>query len=177
MSQQSVEISSLPLEQLNALKQQLNEVIVTAFSVLFCTYRTITDSILSKCYLRERTITRDSIQVERIFGLILYRNLKCCPTLSNNLKWPLQSITNWKNISRLLWWRMKVLYKSPSSFPHYWHCGAIGKPAMIPLTSSLYVAGQLSDVGHVIVDIGTGYYVKKVMIPLCFLFVAIQLKF
>lgn len=32
---------------------------------------------------------------------------------------------------------------------------------MIPLTSSLYVPGKMGDLSHVIVDVGTGYYVKK----------------
>lgn len=34
---------------------------------------------------------------------------------------------------------------------------------MVPLTNSLYVPGKLSDTEHVIVDVGTGYYVKKVI--------------
>ena len=34
---------------------------------------------------------------------------------------------------------------------------------LVPLTNSLYVPGKLSDTEHVIVDIGTGYYVKKVI--------------
>lgn len=33
---------------------------------------------------------------------------------------------------------------------------------LVPLTSSLYVPGKLGDVSHVVVDIGTGYYVRKV---------------
>lgn len=32
----------------------------------------------------------------------------------------------------------------------------------MPLTNSLYVPGKLSDLDNVIVDVGTGYYVKKV---------------
>ena len=36
-----------------------------------------------------------------------------------------------------------------------------GKTLLIPLTTSLYVPGQLSDVDHVLVDVGTGYYVEK----------------
>ncbi|PAV18190.1 Prefoldin alpha subunit [Pyrrhoderma noxium] len=32
---------------------------------------------------------------------------------------------------------------------------------LVPLTNSLYVPGKLSDTEHVIVDVGTGYYVKK----------------
>jgi len=32
---------------------------------------------------------------------------------------------------------------------------------LVPLSNSLYVPGKLSDPDHVIVDIGTGYYVKK----------------
>ncbi|WVQ76399.1 prefoldin, alpha subunit [Cryptococcus sp. DSM 104548] len=36
-----------------------------------------------------------------------------------------------------------------------------GKEVLIPLTSSLYVPGKLTDVEKVVVDVGTGYYVKK----------------
>ncbi|XP_033098037.1 prefoldin subunit 5-like [Anneissia japonica] len=36
-----------------------------------------------------------------------------------------------------------------------------GKDILVPLTSSLYVPGQLSDVKTVLIDIGTGYYVEK----------------
>ncbi|CDS12041.1 hypothetical protein LRAMOSA04236 [Lichtheimia ramosa] len=35
------------------------------------------------------------------------------------------------------------------------------KTILVPLTSSLYVPGKLSDVEKVIVDVGTGYYVEK----------------
>ncbi|PSR84210.1 hypothetical protein PHLCEN_2v5498 [Hermanssonia centrifuga] len=36
-----------------------------------------------------------------------------------------------------------------------------GKTILVPLTNSLYVPGKLCDVENVIVDVGTGYYVKK----------------
>ncbi|PIL32472.1 hypothetical protein GSI_05175 [Ganoderma sinense ZZ0214-1] len=36
------------------------------------------------------------------------------------------------------------------------------KTVLVPLTNSLYVPGKLRDLEHVIVDVGTGYYVKKV---------------
>lgn len=36
------------------------------------------------------------------------------------------------------------------------------KTILVPLTNSLYVPGKLSDHENVIVDVGTGYYVKKV---------------
>ncbi|KAF8808936.1 Prefoldin, partial [Phlegmacium glaucopus] len=36
-----------------------------------------------------------------------------------------------------------------------------GKMILVPLTNSLYVPGKLSDPEHVIVDVGTGYYVRK----------------
>jgi len=36
-----------------------------------------------------------------------------------------------------------------------------GKTILVPLTNSLYVPGKLSDPEHVIVDVGTGYYVQK----------------
>ncbi|KAI1495498.1 putative prefoldin subunit 5 [Biscogniauxia marginata] len=35
------------------------------------------------------------------------------------------------------------------------------KPILVPLTSSLYVRGNLSSASHVVVDIGTGFYVEK----------------
>ncbi len=38
----------------------------------------------------------------------------------------------------------------------------LGKELLVPLTSSLYVPGKLTDVESVVVDVGTGYYVKKV---------------
>jgi len=34
------------------------------------------------------------------------------------------------------------------------------KTILVPLTNSLYVPGKLSDTEHVIVDVGTGYYVR-----------------
>lgn len=37
---------------------------------------------------------------------------------------------------------------------------------LVPLTGSLYVPGKLCDVENVMVDVGTGYYVQKVSIPL-----------
>ncbi|CAD6921339.1 unnamed protein product [Tilletia laevis] len=40
--------------------------------------------------------------------------------------------------------------------------GAEEKDTLVPLTASLYVPGKLADVGHVLVDVGTGYYVEKV---------------
>uniref|UniRef100_A0AAY4C5K2 Prefoldin subunit 5 n=1 Tax=Denticeps clupeoides TaxID=299321 RepID=A0AAY4C5K2_9TELE len=36
-----------------------------------------------------------------------------------------------------------------------------GKELLVPLTSSMYVPGSLNDVDHVLVDVGTGYYVEK----------------
>jgi len=39
---------------------------------------------------------------------------------------------------------------------------SIDKTILVPLTNSLYVPGHLSDPDHVIVDVGTGYFVKKV---------------
>ncbi|KAG8944625.1 subunit of tubulin prefoldin [Tulasnella sp. 424] len=35
------------------------------------------------------------------------------------------------------------------------------KTILIPLTNSLYVPGKLKDPENVIIDVGTGYYVKK----------------
>ncbi|KAK5628189.1 hypothetical protein RRF57_003904 [Xylaria bambusicola] len=36
------------------------------------------------------------------------------------------------------------------------------KPVLVPLTNSLYVSGTLASASHVIVDVGTGFYVEKV---------------
>ncbi|KAK4543690.1 hypothetical protein LTR36_005335 [Oleoguttula mirabilis] len=35
------------------------------------------------------------------------------------------------------------------------------KALLVPLTSSLYVPGKLADADHVLVDVGTGFYVEK----------------
>ncbi|KAI1186038.1 prefoldin [Nemania serpens] len=37
------------------------------------------------------------------------------------------------------------------------------KPVLVPLTNSLYVGGTLSDASHVLVDVGTGFYVEKTL--------------
>lgn len=36
-----------------------------------------------------------------------------------------------------------------------------GKEILVPLTSAIYVPGNLSDVTKVLIDIGTGFYVEK----------------
>ncbi|XP_038608725.1 prefoldin subunit 5 isoform X1 [Tachyglossus aculeatus] len=41
------------------------------------------------------------------------------------------------------------------------NAGNNGKELLVPLTSSMYVPGRLQDVGHVLIDVGTGYYVEK----------------
>ena len=37
------------------------------------------------------------------------------------------------------------------------------KPLLVPLTTSLYVPGTLADSEHVLVDVGTGFYVEKTL--------------
>ncbi|KAJ7317687.1 hypothetical protein JRQ81_003849 [Phrynocephalus forsythii] len=36
-----------------------------------------------------------------------------------------------------------------------------GKELLVPLSSSMYVPGKLSNVDNVLIDVGTGYYVEK----------------
>ncbi|XP_036607663.1 prefoldin subunit 5-like [Trichosurus vulpecula] len=36
-----------------------------------------------------------------------------------------------------------------------------GNELLVPLTSSMYIPGKLHDVEHVLIDVGTGYYVAK----------------
>lgn len=48
------------------------------------------------------------------------------------------------------------------------------KTILVPLTNSLYVPGKLCDLENVIVDVGTGYYVKKVCGPTLCSFVIID---
>ncbi|KAK7452130.1 subunit of tubulin prefoldin [Stygiomarasmius scandens] len=36
-----------------------------------------------------------------------------------------------------------------------------GKTILVPLTNSLYVPGKICDPEHVLVDVGTGYFIKK----------------
>merc|ERR1719188_327758 len=35
-----------------------------------------------------------------------------------------------------------------------------GKPVLVPLTSSLYVDGEMSNTSTVVVDVGTGYFIE-----------------
>ncbi|KDO20727.1 prefoldin [Saprolegnia parasitica CBS 223.65] len=37
----------------------------------------------------------------------------------------------------------------------------LGKKVLVPLTSSMFVPGKLSNVKSVLVDVGTGYFVEK----------------
>jgi prefoldin alpha subunit len=48
------------------------------------------------------------------------------------------------------------------------------KRIMVPLTSSLYVPGQLSNIETVLVEVGTGYYVEK-QIPDARTFITVSL--
>ncbi|XP_027367116.1 probable prefoldin subunit 5 [Abrus precatorius] len=39
-----------------------------------------------------------------------------------------------------------------------------GKKMLVPLTASLYVPATLHDAQHVLVDVGTGYFIEKTMV-------------
>lgn len=39
-------------------------------------------------------------------------------------------------------------------------CLPAGQPVLLPLTSSLYVAGTVESTHSVLIDIGTGYYME-----------------
>lgn len=39
--------------------------------------------------------------------------------------------------------------------------GALERPLLVPLTTSLYVPGRLASADTVLVDVGTGFYVEK----------------
>ena len=39
-------------------------------------------------------------------------------------------------------------------------CPCAGQALLLPLTSSVYVAGTLASADTVLVDIGTGYYIE-----------------
>lgn len=56
--------------------------------------------------------------------------------------------------------RVKVATPSQTMTPLLWYStdGSI----LVPLTNSLYVPGRIKDKGNVIIDVGTGYFVKKV---------------
>ena len=55
-------------------------------------------------------------------------------------------------------WSFSIVISSADSEPD--QC-SLDKPILVPLTSSLYVPGTLADTEHVIVDVGTGFYVEK----------------
>jgi prefoldin alpha subunit len=48
-----------------------------------------------------------------------------------------------------------------SSIAHGLSASVASKPLLVPLTSSLYVPGKLTDHEHVLVDVGTGFFVEK----------------
>ncbi|KAK0079453.1 hypothetical protein PV325_001251 [Microctonus aethiopoides] len=62
---------------------------------------------------------------------------------------------------------LQTLKIAQSKFQESGHCldkvtpDAKGKEVLVPLTESMYVPGRLSDTEHVLVDIGTGYFVEK----------------
>lgn len=37
----------------------------------------------------------------------------------------------------------------------------IGQPILVPMTYSLYLQGEISETDNVLVDVGTGYYIKQ----------------
>lgn len=51
-----------------------------------------------------------------------------------------------------------------------------GKPMLVPLTASLYVSGTLDDADHVLVDVGTGYFIE-VSLPSSFSIFLLSLDF
>ncbi|KAI1336391.1 putative prefoldin subunit 5 [Xylariaceae sp. FL0016] len=61
------------------------------------------------------------------------------------------------------------LHAAQSKFRECLRCVQTGKASslqpdksiLVPLTSSLYVRGSLASADHVVVDIGTGFYVEK----------------
>ncbi|KAI1265276.1 putative prefoldin subunit 5 [Xylariaceae sp. FL1019] len=50
---------------------------------------------------------------------------------------------------------------SPGSGPAKPPALPYNNPILVPLTNSLYVRGSLADADHVVVDVGTGFYVEK----------------
>lgn len=46
-------------------------------------------------------------------------------------------------------------------FPFFFPFLLIDKPILVPLTSSMYVPGKLSNIKSVLLDVGTGYFVDK----------------
>lgn len=40
---------------------------------------------------------------------------------------------------------------------------SLGSEILVPLSASMYVPGKIADAENIIIDIGTGYYVEKVM--------------
>ena len=62
---------------------------------------------------------------------------------------------------------LRIKVRSHSVNIHKSFTSIIDKTILVPLTNSLYVPGKLCDVDYVIVDVGTGYYVRKVRLA-CF---------
>lgn len=49
----------------------------------------------------------------------------------------------------------------PICWRSFYLCTDADKPLLVPLTSSLYVPGKLTSSTHVLIDIGTGFFVEK----------------
>lgn len=71
--------------------------------------------------------------------------------------------------------RSRDLAQQPrcAAHPRRARCGSLlsrratDNALLVPLTNSLYVPGTLADTQHVIVDVGTGFYVKKARASVC----------
>lgn len=46
-----------------------------------------------------------------------------------------------------------------------WQYKTGSKSVLVPLTNSLYVSGELTSTDTVLVDVGTGFMIEKVAIP------------
>lgn len=58
-------------------------------------------------------------------------------------------------------WKVRLRHPNITLAPSHLMPVTADKPLLVPLTSSLYVPGKLTDAEHVLVDVGTGFYVEK----------------
>lgn len=117
MAQQAIDVSQLSIDQLNSLKQQIEEV-VRAILVTS----------------QEAQFIQNSIQQLKVASSKFQDSKECLTTLK----------------------------KENDGMYYFCQYNFIGKQILVPMTASMYVPATLIETDSVLVDIGTGYYVKKV---------------
>jgi len=58
----------------------------------------------------------------------------------------------------------KAKYAGSKEALETFHSDWENREILVPLTSSMYVPGRVKDLNNFVIDIGTGYYIEKVLL-------------